>query len=173
MVKSVRALAVLLGVCWPYAAVLGVEDIESVTFTATVSEHKIEATLSSKAFDSRQHKIVLPPRGSGKSARIDGKPPIGTDETADARTEFSRFEVRWDGKPVSIPSSLYADCFNLNLKRKEGWWDDKGTIYFLPSQDGSSLLIQMHGSDGAGSYFATWIISRSGKNQRFIDEEIP
>lgn len=86
---------------------------------------------------------------------------------ADAQTEFSRFEVSWDGKAVSILRSLYSDCLNPNLRRKEGWWDDKNTIYFLPSQDGSSLLIQMQGSDGAGSYFANWVITRNGKHSRF------
>ena len=135
--------------------------------------HKIEATFSSKAFDSKHHKIVSPARESGESARIDGKQPIGTDRTANAQTEFSRFEVRWDGNAVSIPTSLYSDCFNPDLKRKEGWWDDKGTVYFLSSQDGSSLLIQMNGSDGAGSYFASWLISRSRKHSRFIDEQGP
>jgi hypothetical protein len=168
-----RALVHFFAVCSFSAIAFGAEDIESVSFSATVLGHKIEATLSSKAFDAKQHKIVVPPRGSNEGARIDGKRPIGTDQTADARTEFNRFEVRWDGKPVSIPASLYADCFNLNLKRKEGWWDEKATVYFLPSDDGVSLLIQMYGSDGAGSYLASWVISRSGKHSRFIDESIP
>jgi hypothetical protein len=35
------------------------------------------------------------------------------------------------------------------------------------------FLIQMQGSDGAGSYFASWVITRNGKHSRFIDEEIP
>ena len=168
-----RAFTPFVAICSVSLIASAAEDIESVTFSATVAGHKIEATLSSKAFDSKRHKIVSPARESGESARIDGKQPVGTDRTAGAQTEFSRFEVRWDGKAVSIPASLYSDCFNPNLKRKEGWWDDKGTVYFLPSLDGSSLLIQMNGSDGTGSYFATWLISRSGKHSRFIDEQGP
>jgi hypothetical protein len=35
------------------------------------------------------------------------------------------------------------------------------------------FLIQMQGSDGAGSYFASLVITRNGKHSRFIDVEIP
>ncbi len=88
-----RTLVSLFVLCCIYTAVAA-EDIESATFSVTVSGHKIEAVLSSKSFDPQHHKIIVPPRGSSEGARIDGKSPIGTDLTADARTEFSRFEVR-------------------------------------------------------------------------------
>jgi len=168
-----RAFASVVTICSLSLIASAGEDSESVTFSATVAGHRIQATLSSKPFDSKRHKITSPAPESGESVHIDGKRPIGIDRIADAQTEFSRFEISWDGKVVLVPRSLYSDCFNPNLRRKEGWWDDKNTVYFLPSQDASSLLIQMQGSDGEGSYFASWVITSNGKHSRFIDEEIP
>jgi hypothetical protein len=88
-----------LAVCLPLLALPHVdngattyEPVESVTFSTTVSGHKIDVLLSSKAFNAKAHQIAVPEHGG--RVRIDGKLPIGTDFTADARTEFKQFEAR-------------------------------------------------------------------------------
>jgi hypothetical protein len=134
-------------------------SIGSVPFQA--SAHRIKSSTSISAHGRDTLYVV---------EQIDGRKPHGTDGEI-PRNEIGKFNVTWGGRPLRIPKSLYSDCFEPILTDALG--DVKSghepfVIQAVASEDGSSVLINMYGSDAAGSYEVWWIISKNGKHRRFI-----
>src|SRR3981081_859410 len=98
-----RTLVVILYTVFVPVA-LGAEHPFAFTFRKDIKGHRIEVVLKLKTFDAKQHNLER----KNEIAYIDGAIPVGTDNTFSAVTEFSQFEVRWDGRPVGIPKSYYS-----------------------------------------------------------------
>ena len=60
-----------------------------------------------------------------------------------AQTEFSRFEVRWNGKRIEVPTSLYVDLFNLSLIRKTSPVFDQGVGLGVYRRGRRSVLLEI------------------------------
>jgi hypothetical protein len=140
-------------------------------FSAEQGNQHIEVFLEIRPFDSRNHKLEI----QDKRAFIDGKIPLGIGPGSfSAQTEFSRFEVRWNGKPVQIPTSLYADLFNPSLVPKTSpTLDRQGSIWTSVSSDGASVLLEIEGGNDAVSYKAWIVVSHDGKCLRFVADTTP
>jgi hypothetical protein len=142
--------------------------------TVVVGRDVITVFMNSIPFQARSHRIDSSKTEFGVATfgddslylmgRIDGRPIFGTDGDL-PRSEIGRLEVRWNKMLISIPESLYADCFDPSFNQ------DPRMIELVASEDGSHVLLEMHGSDGAGAYTVWWIISRNGKHSRFITRE--
>ena len=73
-------------------------------------------------------------------------------------TQLISLSVTVDGKVWPIQPRLYDDLLNPNLR------GDHLTGKLAP--DGNTLTVTMSGSDGGGSYKATWTFRRHGKHSR-------
>jgi len=65
-----------------------------------------------------------------------------------------------DGKQITIPRRLYADCFDPKFG------DGYVTLKF--GQGFQSVIVSMSGSDGAGGYQAIWRLRKDGRHRRTI-----
>lgn len=135
---------------------IGTED-EPVLDCAVAGE-QITVFLSTKDFEWDGHDIVFTKawkKGEGVACHltVDGDECAGTDSNADAlQTEIARVSVLWNGKEVPIPAFLHKNRFNPN-------W-----VSCHPASDGQSVLVEMMGGDGGGSYGAAWILRKDGKH---------
>jgi hypothetical protein len=143
--------------------------------TLLVGRDTIVVFINSIPFQAKAHRIDSSKTEFGTATnrdndtiywigRIDGRIIYGTDGEL-PRTEISKFIVSWNGHPVKIPKSLYSDCFEPHLSNISY---ETPIIRTVESENGSSVLIHMQGSDAGGSYEVWWIISRDGKHSRFI-----
>lgn len=136
------------------------------TFEKDIKENHIKVAFKLKSFDPKQHRLE---RKNGVTY-IDGAIPIGTDNTFSASTEFSQFEVRWDGQSVKIPNSYYADLFKASLVPKMNpAFDSHGSVWVGLSDDGQAVLIELEGSEAGGAYKVWLVIRKDGKHQRFVE----
>jgi len=139
-------------------------------FRKDIKGRHIEVTLTLKPFDPNHHHLEK----QNGIAYIDGTVPVGTDNSFSAFTEFSEFDVRWDGRSVKIPKSCYADLFNASLvPKKNAAFDTQGSVWVSVSDDGDAVLIEFEGSEAGGAYKVWLIIQRDGKCQRFVENTTP
>ncbi len=105
-------MRLLFNICFAVLAALGArgEHPAGYTFQKDVNGHHIEVRLKLERFDPKQHKLE---RKDGV-AYVDGMIPIGSDNSFTISTQFSQFQVLWDGHPVNIPKSVLLgliQCF--------------------------------------------------------------
>jgi hypothetical protein len=140
------------------------------TFQRDINGHHIEVVLKLRSFNPKQHHLER----KNDIAYIDGAIPIGTDNTFSAFTEFSQFEVRWDGHLVEISKSYYSDLYNPSLFPKTNpAFDTHGSIWTAVSNNGEAVLIEFEGSEAAGAYKVWLVIRKDGKHQRFVENTTP
>jgi hypothetical protein len=165
----VRVLGLLSIAVLPLLAAPGEHPFD-YTFRRDVKTHRIEVLLRIKSFDPKQHHLEK----KNDIAYIDGIMAIGTDNTFNVLTEFTQFEVRWDGQAVEIPKSYYSDLFNPSLLPKTNpVFDPHGSVWVSVSENSEAVLIQFEGSEAAGAYKAWLVIRRDGKHERFVENTTP
>lgn len=146
--------------CYANQDISGIESDHFYDYII-VSGNKIEVLITQKKFYPDEHLITFKDSSDESSALIDGKVPIGTDNSAYALTEIDSFVVKWNGNTVRISKNLYTDCYNPNVRSSS----------ILPSEDGHEVLIIMSGSDGGGGYTIGWLIRKNGNHKRYIYED--
>ncbi len=132
-------------------------DIER---THRSGKHNATVRLEIGPFDATRHKIRLfrPPGSVGHGCtEVDGNPnPLGTDCDA-PKTEIRRVTAVLDGVALTIPASLYRDCFNPT----------PGSMLAIRlSDDGKSAFVFFGGSDAAASYQVIWVLRADGRHSR-------
>jgi len=137
---------------------------ETVDFKEDKWDLHAKLVITTKAFNPTLHKII---RGRpqedavGRSIhRIDAKMPLGVTD-APPLVEITNFVVDFDGVSVTVPKSLYGDCFNPRFDE-----ESFGTKF---SDNGKSLLIFMAGGGEKNLYQVIWIIRKDGLHSRFIN----
>ena len=105
--------------------------------------------------------------------QIDGSYPLGGFPAKPAR-RMESFHLTWGGKRFDIPPEYYRDCFDPNLRPRQGWWHNQGGVMVRPSDNGDSVAVEMEVSQIACcGYQVTWIIDNNGRVTRFVDRTIP
>ena len=127
---------------------------KTVEFVKSNSAHNVKIIVKIKPFNRKTHKI----KTVEYSTIVDGKRALGTDGGV-PRTEIESIKLVFDGKEVSIPKTLFSDCYEPNLEND----------YFKLKigDDGGSVMAFMTGGDAAGSYKIFWIFRSDGKHSRF------
>lgn len=99
---------------------------------------------------------------------IDGKPEWNKDGKGGKNwygtdggfpySEFYSFQVTVDGRKWTVPARLWSDCYEPNLNTRE--------LHPHLSSRGKKLILEMHGSDAAGSYDVIWTLRADGQQSR-------
>ena len=98
----------------------------------------------------------------------------GSDNSFTISTQFSQFQVLWDGHPVNIPKLYYSDLFNASLAPKlNPAFDTTGSVWVTVTADAEAVLIELDGSEAGGAYKAWLVVRRDGRHQRFVDNTTP
>lgn len=119
------------------------------------SGNEITVQVRTKKFVKETHTIHKLKNGA---YIIDSMRPIGT--SALPNTEIAEFKIIWNGKPVTFPKKLYADCYDIGME---------GLTTEL-SKDGNKAILLMRGSDGAYAYDVIWIFDKENVLDRFVIE---
>lgn len=122
-----------------------------------------EVYMSGKNFDSKNHKVNESERFT--CLRIDNHIFWGTDEGFPAE-EIDKFEIKNNGKSILIPKIDYCNLDNplrFGGKKRHG--------VFLADSKEHYVIFILFGSDGAGSYNASFIF-KDGKYLRLIVERL-
>ena len=91
---------------------------------------------------------------------VNGRKAHGAETSPEA--EIASMMVSFDGRHIRIPTRLYSDCFDPNLR------DNPLVIRF--GRNFKTVRISMGGSDGAGGYEVTWLVRKNGRTTRSFFE---
>lgn len=127
---------------------------KTVEFVKSNGAHNVKITVKTKPFDPRAHKADI----IEYLTIIDGKRALGTDGGV-PRTEIESIRLVFDGKELSIPKSLFSDCYEPSF--------EKDFFKLKIGDDGKSVMVFMAGGDAAGSYQIFWVFRSDGKHSRF------
>lgn len=130
-----------------------------------IGDEKVQITIKKAPFDYTAHRFERAKRGE---LLVDGMPALGTD-ASDPRTHLSEFRVDWNGRLILVPKSLFQFVFNPSLEPKTSSFENKGSVLVLGGLAGDSVLVQLSGGDGAGSFNSWWVISKNGRVDRFVN----
>jgi hypothetical protein len=127
-------------------------------FSATVRKIPISIFIADRPFDPSKHRTT-PHRIAGteqepemKSATIDGREVIGTDQTlpTEGERQLSEVYVKFGDKRVDVPESLLTHVFLPQLKPATFDQHYADTLVSV-SADGKAVLISLHVGDGGGT----------------------
>lgn len=122
----------------------------------SISNDSIEFSIVLKRFNAKEHLVKRNKQGFVE--KIDGAIPNGVDGGL-PKFEISSLDLKIRRKPVIIPKEAYKDLYEIGLSCVNLHFDNRGNIYvYLPCN-----------SDGAGGYFATWVIKDSKYKKRYVD----
>jgi hypothetical protein len=128
--------------------------------------HKVEVTLETAAFDLQKHRV----QHLDGVPVIDGSRPIGTDGGVRPFSEFTRFEIRWDGKIVSLSKEAFHSIYNVSLRLAPSAPGDGYTVVAVLNQPGDSILIFLRCGDAVREW--VWLtINKHGKWNRYVASE--
>jgi hypothetical protein len=122
-----------------------------------------EVYISGKNFDPKKHKINESEKFT--CLRIDNHIFWGTDEGF-PEEEIDKFEVKYNGKSILIPKIDYS-----NLDNPLRFAGKKYHGVFLVDSKEHYVIFILFGSDGAGSYNASFIF-KDGKYLRLVVEKL-
>lgn len=181
LTRTIKTFVILVALIHPCSA--EPQPFPPTRFETTLlpAGHVITVTITSKKFDRAKHEMKVDPSGASLLAghpKIDGHWVYGVDGYSIPEEEFDKFEVVWDGKPVSIPRALYADCYTPVLCRVASNEDSIGNnqnkekignMLVIGDEKGESILIIMRGYRWASDcYRVYWTICKDGHHSRFI-----
>ncbi len=149
---------------------LGILIILSLSFSTAAAQSKRIGTFrfqTKKAGHTARVIFRVRAFTSGKSVydpnvgnMVNGRKAHGAETTPKA--EIASMRVSFDGMNFRIPSRLYSDCFDPNLR------DNPLLIRF--GRNFSTVRISMGGSDGAGGYEVTWVVRKNRQTTRSFFE---
>jgi hypothetical protein len=134
-------------------------------FIERKGNHTAKIIFETKLFDARKHKIGR----AGDCVTIDGRVPLGTD-CGMPQVEIASIKFFLDGKEVSIPRNLYADCYTppyFKEYKERGWINNYLNIKF--SDDLENVFVFLAAGDGAGVYDVIWVLRKDGRHTRFTE----
>lgn len=122
----------------------------------SISDDSIDFSILLKPFNVKEHKVKRNIQGFVET--IDGTRPWGVDGGL-PNTEISSLTFKIKGKSVVFPIEAYKDLYEVGLECMNLHFDSKGNIYiYFPCS-----------SDGAGGYFAAWVIRDGKYKKRYVD----
>jgi len=133
------------------------ERIGTYSFQKSKGKHTARIVIRNEPFDPSTHKIAYDDK-KGKNL-VNGRVAYGAE--ALPRTQIKSIEFYFDGRKITVPSWLYADCYNPNLEKE--YVSLRFTVTY-------SVLVTMWGADGAGAYGVVWVLRRSGKHSRYFKD---
>lgn len=116
----------------------------------------IKLVFKTADFDKAKHLIKTDKNGFVVS--IDNKIPKGVYNTI-PKTEIVEISLTINDKKVEFPDMYYKDLFEPNLDRINLYKDSNGDL----------ILSMPYNSDGAGAYFAAWLIKKGTILKRYTD----
>ena len=132
------------------------KGIRTFQFEKKEGSHTARLVFRTRLFARAKHGSTRVVRGQ---TMVDGRPAIGTDGNIPG-AEIDSMKFYLDGKQITIPRRLYADCFDPKFG------DGYVTLKF--GQGFQSVIVSMSGSDGAGGYQAIWRLRKDGRHRRTI-----
>ncbi|MFC5049665.1 hypothetical protein ACFPK9_03395 [Rubritalea spongiae] len=138
-----------------------------VTFHWKSQDNTIDIIITEENFTKENHTYLK--QNGNPVSQIDGMRPWGTEGVLPTR-ELTKFQLTWDGKKMTIPKNLWADCFNLNLfPYSEPEFPEPGNYPFVKlTEDRQYIIFTFHGADASFAYAVTWILAKDGTHSRWI-----
>ena len=126
--------------------------IGTFQFEVKQGSHTARLLLRTIPFDPTKHKVT-----TGDQTIIDGRPALGTDGNVPS-LEIASIRLYIDGNEIRVPRHLYSDCYEPNLVAPFF------TVNF--KRNARTVMVEMKGSDAAGSYTVRWQLSKNGRHKR-------
>jgi len=116
--------------------------VEAEGAKATATAGGLTASVQKLPFDAARNKIE---KGGNGEVKVNGRVIQGTD--GEAPTDSLALTVSVNGKAVSLPAAAVTDLFQPN---------PESLVLLTPPDGGSTVIVLMQNSDGAGSYGVAW-----------------
>jgi hypothetical protein len=151
-------LAVILTLIGFATSLAQSNGIGAFKFEKRQGSHKALVIFHTRAFEPSKHRVT---KARNYQTLIDGRWAHGTDGNV-PKIEIALVKLSLDGKDVSIPGRIYADCFEPDLNASD--------LVLRFGRNFRSVIITMSGSDGAGSYEVIWRLRKNGNHSRSFSQ---
>jgi hypothetical protein len=138
---------------------LGYISPKFVTRTAnslSIKNDSVDFKFQVSNFNYSKHQIGNDEKGNIE--KIDNINPRGVDNSI-PKIEIAKISLSINNQTVDFPKYMYQDLFEPNLDSIKLHYDLKGNW----------ILSMPYNSDGAGGYFAAWLINKNVIKRRYVD----
>jgi len=122
----------------------------------SITNDTIKLVFKTNLFDKAKH--IIKTDKNGFVISIDNKIPKGVDSSI-PKTEIVEISLFVNEKKIEFPDKYYKDLFEPNLEHINLYKDSNGNL----------ILSMPYNSDGAGAYFAAWLIKKGTILKRYTD----
>jgi hypothetical protein len=169
MISPVLAIAVGI---WLSPVAFGSENSAS-DYLRTFSNGRdsVEVSIQRSGFAPDRHKIT---KVAGQTY-VDGQKALGIDGSGQITDEITKFEIKWNGKRVSLPPAAYAPIFNFSLRKASFFPGEPGELLVVKSSAGRALLFVFASGSGSVTQWVWLVVAADGQWFRFegSDSESP
>jgi len=123
----------------------------------------VEISIERSHFVPEHHKIT---RVTGETY-VDGQKALGIDGTGQITDEITKFEIKWNGNRVPLPSAAYAPIFNFSLRRASLFPGEPGELLVVKSSVGKALLFVFATGSGSVTQWVWLVVTSDGQWFRF------
>jgi hypothetical protein len=123
----------------------------------------VEITIRRSPFVPEHHKIT---KVAGETY-VDGQKALGIDGTGTINDEITKFEIKWNGKKVPLPTAAYSPIFNFSLQRASGFPSELGELLAVKSSVGKAILFVFGSGTGNVRQWIWLVVTAEGQWYRF------
>src|SRR5205085_2875213 len=98
---------------------------------------------------------------------VDGQKALGIDGSGEITYEITKFEIKWNGKTVPLPSAAYAPIFNFSLRRASFFPGETGELLVVKSSLGKAILFIFASGSGSVTQWVWLVVAADGQWFRF------
>jgi hypothetical protein len=130
--------------------------VSRTTNSISIKNDSVDFKFLVSNFNSSKHQISKDKQGNIE--KIDNKNPRGVYNSI-PKVEITKISLSINNQIVDFPKYMYQDLFEPNLDSIKLHYDLKGNW----------ILSMPYNSDGAGGYFAAWLINKNVIKRRYVD----
>ena len=123
----------------------------------------VEVWIERSNFTPTRHKITT----IAGQTYVDGEKALGIDGSGQITDEITKFEIKWNGKKVPLPSAAYAPIFNFSLRRASFFPGEVGELLAVKSSVGKAILFVFATGSGSVTQWVWLVVTADGKWYRF------
>ncbi|SRR5579884_706811 len=131
--------------------------------TLSEGHDSIEISIERSPFVPERHQITK----IGGQTYVDGQKALGIDGSGKITDEITKFEIKWNGKPLPLPAAAYAPIFNFSLRKASFFPGEPGELLAVKSTDSKALLFVFASGSGSVRQWVWLVVTVDGQWYRF------
>lgn len=131
--------------------------------TFSNGHNSVEVSIQRSRFLPERHKITT----VAGQTYVDGQKALGIDGSGEITDEITKFEIKWNGNRVPLPSAAYAPIFNFSLRKASFFPGEPGELLVVKSSVCKALLFVFASGGGSVTQWVWLVVTADGQWFRF------